>query len=81
MAAGLTVSVQELSVISENPILAAAQNVFFYLLFPGMLGSMAAGGNAHAWALWIAAAINGIIYFGLAWLLGTLLARIRKFLS
>jgi hypothetical protein len=78
LSGGLTLAVEELAVISENPILGAAQHVLFYLLFPGMLGSMAVSGNVHAFQLWVAAAINGLIYFGVAWLMGRLVARLIR---
>jgi hypothetical protein len=62
---GLTLSIQRLSVSSENPIIGAVQSSIFALIMPGILGSMCVSGNAHAWYLWIAAAINGLIYLGL----------------
>jgi hypothetical protein len=37
------------------------------VVFPGMLGSIAVGGNAHAFSLWLAAGINFIFYFILVW--------------
>ena len=43
-----------------------------------MLGSMVMGGNVHAWNLWVAAGINGLIYFGLGWLFYLLVARFRR---
>jgi hypothetical protein len=76
---GLTLSIQRLSVISENPIIGAAQSFIFVLIMPGILGSMGIGGNAHAWHLWIAAAINGLIYLGLGWLAYRMIAAfVRK---
>ena len=39
------------------------------VLFPGLFGSMAIGGNAHAFSLWIAAGINCIIYFLAVWMI------------
>lgn len=64
----LTLAAEKLSAISENPIIGAPQRILFALLYPGIFGSMVFSGNAHAWSLWIAAGINGLIYFGLAWL-------------
>jgi len=39
---------------------------------------MAVSGNVHAFQLWVAAAINGLIYFGVAWLMGRLVARLIR---
>jgi len=64
----LTLAVEKLSAISENLIVGTTQRILFALLYPGIFGSMALSGNVHAWHLWIAAGINGFIYFGLAWL-------------
>jgi len=61
-------AVEKLSAISENLIVGTTQRILFALLYPGIFGSMALSGNVHAWHLWIAAGINGFIYFGLAWL-------------
>jgi len=48
------------------------------LLFPGILGSIAIGGNAHAFHLWIAAAWNFIFYFLLSWVIIALAGRVRR---
>jgi len=65
----LTLNVEHLSVISRNPFWAGVQHAVFMLLLPGMFGAMAVKGNAHAWSLWLAAALNGAIYFGVVWVL------------
>lgn len=46
--------------------------VLVVLIFPGILGSMAFSGNVHAFHLWVAALINGLLYFILSYLLGHL---------
>jgi hypothetical protein len=61
----LTLNLEKLSTISNNPFLGGVQRCLVSLLLPGMFGSMAMGGNVHAWSLWVAAGLNGIIYFGL----------------
>jgi len=33
------------------------------LLLPGIIGSMAVAGNAHAFSLWVAAGLNTLLYF------------------
>ena len=38
------------------------------IVFPGLIGSIAVGGNAHAFSLWIAAGINFIVYFLVVWM-------------
>jgi tetratricopeptide (TPR) repeat protein len=76
--ASLTLCFEKLSAISESPIIGDAQRFLVTLLFPGMLGSMVMGGNVHAWNLWVAAGINGLIYFGLGWLFYLLVARFRR---
>ena len=78
LQAGLTLGVQKLSVISENPVLGKMQEFLMTLLMPGMFGAMALANNVHAWHLWVAAVINGLLYFGVAWgalLLGNRLMR------
>jgi len=48
------------------------------LLLPGVIGSMAVAGNAHAFSLWIAAIINALFYSLIIWLLGAVLATLRR---
>jgi hypothetical protein len=71
-------ALEQLSDVSENSIIGVARPVLFALLFPGILGSMAMSGNVHAFRLWIAAGINGLIYFGLMWLAWHSIARLVK---
>ena len=35
-------------------------------IVPGLIGSAGISGNVHAFALWPAALINGLLYFGIA---------------
>jgi hypothetical protein len=62
-----TFALQSLAVISDNSVIAAVQRFFVVLVFPGIIGAMILGANVHAWYLWIAAAINALIYFALGW--------------
>ena len=64
----LTFNLEGLSATSDNPFLGGVQRCLVSLLLPGMFGSMAMGGNVHAWSLWVAAGLNGVIYFGLIWI-------------
>jgi hypothetical protein len=48
------------------------------LIFPGLIGAAAISGNVHAFHLWVAAGMNGLIYFGLAWLFYRVVATLRK---
>lgn len=48
---------------------------FIDLLVPGLIASMAVSGNAHAFPLWPAAVVNGLFYFGLAWVSAALLTK------
>lgn len=66
--AGLTLSIEGLGFPSEVPMIGDPRPVLVTFLFPGMLGAMAISGNAHAWYLWVAALVNGLIYFGLGWI-------------
>jgi hypothetical protein len=65
--AGLTLSLEKLSVVPEGSGLGRVQQFFITLLSPGMFGAMLLGNNVHAWSLWVAAIINGLFYFGVAW--------------
>lgn len=67
MMACLTLSILGLGYPSEIPFIGDPRPVLVTFLFPGMLGAAALSGNAHAWHLWVAALVNGIIYFGLGW--------------
>jgi hypothetical protein len=80
--ASLTLSIEGLGSPSEIPMIGDPRPVLVTLLFPGMLGSMAVSGNAHSWHLWIAALVNGLVYFGLGWIgskvIASLFRKIRK---
>ena len=76
--ASLTLSVEGLGTPSEVPFFRDPRPLLVTLLFPGMLGSMAVSGNAHAWHLWVAALVNGFIYFGLGWIGSTLIAKLYR---
>jgi|SRR5665213_1293214 len=43
------------------------------VFFPGLLGSIAIAGSAHAFSLWIAAGINFFFYFALIWIIALFL--------
>jgi len=74
----LTLNLEGLSATSNNPFWGDVQRCLVSLLLPGMLGSMAMGGNVHAWSLWVAAGLNGVIYFGLIWVAGRLASRLVR---
>jgi len=74
----LTLNLEKLSATSDNPFLGDVQRCLVALLLPGMFGSMAMGGNVHAWSLWVAAGLNGVIYFGLVWVASRLASRLVK---
>jgi len=59
----LTLNIGSLSTLSANPLLAFAQEVAVCFLFPGLIISIAAAGNVHAFPLWLAATGNFIFYF------------------
>jgi prepilin signal peptidase PulO-like enzyme (type II secretory pathway) len=65
---GLTLMIQRLTTIKTLII----------LLLPGIFGAMAISGNVHSFPLWLAAAINAMIYFGIGWLLYVLGAKYRR---
>ncbi len=71
LMSSLTLSIQKWGAPSQIPFigdLQAVQAVLATSLFPGMLGAALLSRNAHAWHLWVAALLNGIIYFALVWL-------------
>jgi hypothetical protein len=47
------------------------------LVVPGILAAMIAG-NAHNFALWLAATVNFLFWFGFAWLVGLFLIKLRQ---
>jgi hypothetical protein len=50
-----------------NSLSFGSSRIISGVVFPGLLGSMAVAGNAHAFSLWVAAAFNGIFYCSLTW--------------
>jgi hypothetical protein len=76
--ASLTLSIEGLGAPSKILIIGDPRPTLVTLLFPGILGSTAVSGNAHAWHLWVAALINGMIYFGLGWIGSHLIARLFR---
>ena len=66
---GMTFAVGPLSLRSEHSALAAIQVVLMALIVPGLLGAAAIAGNAHAFPLAPAAAINALVQFGACLLL------------
>ena len=72
LATGLTLSVYGAAFPSTGAAVITA------LLFPGLLASAAVAGNAHAFSLWVAAAMNGALYFGLSWAVCKVWANIRR---
>jgi len=71
IAAALTLSLY-------TPLMGNACQVLSAVLFPGILGSVAVAGNAHAFNLGIGAAINLVIYFGITWVICKVVAGIGK---
>ncbi len=74
----LTLTIQRLSAISDNRLIGTAQETLVILLFPGLIGATGISGNVHVFQLWVAAAINAVIYFGIGWLSYILMARHRR---
>lgn len=75
---GLTFSVGTISTISANPIIGAVQILLMTLIVPGLIGSMAFVGNAHAFSLLPGAVINGLLHFVACWLLIGIRARFKS---
>jgi hypothetical protein len=65
---GLTLMIQRLTTIKT----------LIMLLLLGIFGAMAISRNVHLFPLWLAAAINAMIYFGIGWLLYVLGAKYRR---
>ena len=63
----LTVNFERVFVTSKIPFWAGVQELAKSLLFPGILGAEAILGLFDNTNLWLAAAINGLIYFGVGW--------------
>jgi len=68
VSASATLAYGRLAVLSETPVIAAIQKAVLILLCPGVIGAIAVGGNVHTFELSVAAAINGLMYFAVAWL-------------
>jgi hypothetical protein len=75
---GLTLAIERLSTIPDNRLVGAAQKTLLILISPGIIGAMGIGGNVHSWPLWAAAAINGVIYFGIGWFFFVLAVKYRN---
>lgn len=77
----LTLNFEYLPVKSESSFWSGVQDCVVLLLFAGVFGAMMLARNVHAYSLWLAAMLNGLIYFGVAraltWAL-TGLAKERK---
>ena len=79
LAAGIVTSL--LSISLEHSVSLSYGDAGFFItavLFPGLLGSIAIGGNAHAFSLWIAAGINFILYFLVVWMICSVFRRIIR---
>ncbi len=76
-----TLAIEKIVIPSSNPVLFAIQQVGIMLLFPGMFGSMAVSGNAHAFHLWVAAIWNFVFYFLVCLALVALIGRIWRRLT
>jgi hypothetical protein len=68
----------DISSISANALVGYAQQTLMYLLVPGLVGSMAFSGNAHAFSLGTAAVVNGVLYFGLVKLIVWIATRSKR---
>jgi hypothetical protein len=73
----LTLTIQRLSAISDNRLIGAAQTTLVILLFPGLIAAMGISGNVHVFPLWVAAAINAVVYYGVGWIFYVLVAKSR----
>jgi|SRR5580658_2958877 ABC-type transport system involved in multi-copper enzyme maturation permease subunit len=73
----LTLAVEHIDP-SSNPIVNGIQGAGMVLLFPGILGSIAVSGNAHAFHLWVAAVCNFVLYFLLCWAIAAFIGGLRR---
>jgi tetratricopeptide (TPR) repeat protein len=79
MAIGcLTFAAGPIGWASANPIVAGFQWVLLILIMPGIIGGGAVGGSMHTVFLGVAASINGLLHFGLCWVLFPLFSRFRR---
>jgi len=74
--ATFTLFISKLGIISGKPIVGAVQEGVVILITPGMYGAMAVSENVHAWSLWVASGINGLIYFAVGWFACMLCSRL-----
>lgn len=82
LMACLTLSVLVLGYPSEIPFMGDPRPILVAFIYPGMLGAALLNGNPHAGHLWVAALVNGVIYFGLGWIgskvIASLFRRVKK---
>jgi hypothetical protein len=60
------------------PAIYYLERVVIIFILPGLLTAMAVGGNIHAFAFWPAVAVNGLLYFVVAWLILRLFCRKKQ---
>jgi hypothetical protein len=68
LAGSLTLAIETISSVSDFRAIGATQRILYALLFPGIFASTSLGGEANTGLMWIAAGINAVIYFALAWI-------------
>ena len=73
----MSLFMEQLSLLSASALVATIQKLGMILLFPGLLASMAFGGNVHAFSLVTAAIFNALIYFCIAWLIFRLIFKLQ----
>ena len=69
LGVGIITALLSMSLEDSHSLLGNAGFIITAVLFPGILGSIAITGNAHAFSYWIAAGINFIFYFVLFWVI------------
>jgi hypothetical protein len=74
----LTFAVGLISWGSDNPVLSAMQAAAFVFIFPGLVGSALIVRNVHDFPLALAALINAVANFGIAWAATGLFLRSRQ---
>ena len=74
----LTSQIGSLSTISENAFIGAVQMVLMCMILPGMFFGMIVTGNVHDSEPWVEIAANGVIYFLLCLMIGTVIGRGRR---
>src|SRR5579863_1297459 len=63
--------------LDPNLLMRALQAIGIALVVPGVIAAIIVG-NAHAFALWLAAAVNFLFWFGFAWLVGLFITRLLE---